>query len=461
MSHRGTGLIFDFIPASGKIPPCMNIQVEDIGPCKKLLKIEVPYKEMEEYVARVERSIQQRANVPGFRIGKAPMNLVEQYYGDVIQNEVVRETINSSYKKALEEKQLHPIKQVSVENVDYKKGIKLNFQFELETTPKFDLPEYIGILISKKKLQATDEHIEAELKYLLEKNAYFEPVTDRGIQMGDFVVVDYTIKQKNDVLDEAKQIWIEVREDFFIPRFCQELVGLKKDESKEIKVVLPKEYAKPELSGKKVIVSVKVNEIKKKVLPLLTDEFAKQLGNFNKVDELKQKIRDDLTLYFQEIQQRDMVSQLEDFLLKNTNIDVPQSMVGSFHNVIYEDTVSYLKKTKGATDELIKEKESELKESTKKDATSQVKLIYILDSIAIKEGVDVTEEELNDRVGTIAKQSNKKEEEIRAYLDKDDKWWDFKYRLRNEKLTNFLLSKAEIKEVEIKPNLETPKKEAK
>lgn len=431
----------------------MDIHIEDVGPCKKVVKVEVPYTEMAESFARVQQAIQQRANVPGFRIGRAPVHLVEQYYGDVIQNEAVKETINNSYKKALEEKHLHPIRQVSVENVDYKKGERLNFQFELEVAPQFDLPQYTGIVIKKKKLEITDEHIEAELKYLQEKNAFFEPVTGRGAEMGDFVVVDYVIKQKEVKLDEAKQVWIEMKGDFFIPKFCDGLIGLKKGEEKEIKVALPKEYAKPELAGKKVVVDVRLQEIKKKNLPELTDEFAKQLGEFNSINEVKERIKNDLIIYFQDLTQRDMVSQVEDYLLKNTNLDVPDSVVDSFHNVIYEDTVTYLKNTRGATDELIKEKDADLRESTRRDAVSQVKLVYILDKIADKENIDLTEEEIDVRLDEIAKRNNKKPEEIRQYMDKNEKWWDFRYRLRNEKLTKFLLEKANVVEkIELPPS---------
>lgn len=424
----------------------MEIKVEDIGPCKKLVRISVPYSEMELDVSRIKRSIQQKANVPGFRRGKAPMGIVEQYYGDVIKNQIIQEVVNNSYKKALEEKQLRPIRQVVVENIDYKEGEKLDFNFKIEVVPQFDLPQYTGILIKKKIQQVTDEHIEAELRYLQERNAYFEPVEGRGAEMGDFVVVDYTIKEKQDILDEAKQVWIEMRDDFFIPKFCEGLIGLKKGDEKEIKVVLPKEYAKPELGGKKVIIRVRINEIKKKVLPELTDEFAKGLGNFNNLNELREKIRNDLTLYFQQVTERDMISQIEDYLLKNTKIDVPESVVDSFHDVLYEDAISYLKSTGRATEEFIKEKEADLKESTRRDAISQVKLVYILEGIANKEGIDVTADEIDKRIEEIAKRNNKKPEEIRQYLDREDKWWDFRYRLRNEKLTRFLLDKANIVE---------------
>lgn len=432
----------------------MEIKLEDIGSCKKLVKVEIPYIEMGDDLARVERSVQQRANVPGFRIGKAPMHLVKQYYGDLIQNELINQVINSSYTKIMEEKKLNPLKQPVVENIDYKEGVKLSFQFELETSPEFDLPNYIGIPIKKKKLVVTDEHIEAELKYLLEKNVYFEPVSDRNAQMGDFVIVDYVIRQKEEKLDEAKQVWIEMREDFFIPKFCEQISGMKKGEQKDIKVVLPKEYAKQELSGKKVIIDVTVQEIKKKVLPDLTDEFVKQVSGLNTINDLRQRIRDELVSYFNQLIDRDMVSQLEDFLLKNTKIDVPESVINSMHDALYEDTVSYLKNSGKATDELIKEKEKDLKESTRRDAVSQVKLIYILDNIANKENVVVGEDEVNKQIEITAERTGKKAEEIRKTLDEKDRWQDFKYRMRNDKLTKFLLEKADIKEIEVSP--ETP-----
>lgn len=429
----------------------MNIQVEELKPCKKRVKVEVPFSEMADDVASIKRTIQQKANIPGFRVGKAPINVIEKQYSDVIQNEIVNQVINNSYKKALEEKQLNPIQQVSVENVNYKHGESLSYQFDLEEAPVFDLPEYKGIPIKSKKLNVTEEHVEAEIKHLTERHASFNPANDRAIKMGDFVVVDYAIKQKEQVLDEAKQVWIEMREDFFIPKFCKNLIGMKKDESKQIKVVLPKEYAKQELAGKKVVMDLKVNEIKVKAVPELTEEFLKQLGDFTSIDDLKQKIRDELTAYFKQLQEKDMTAQIEDYFVKNTKIDVPDSVVDNYHNVLFEDTVSYLKNSGRANDEQIKEKEKDIKESTKKDAVNQVKLIYIFEAIAQKENIVVTDEELNNRIELLAKQSNKKVDEIRETLDKNNKMWDFKFKSRNEKLTKFLLDNAKIEEVEVKP----------
>jgi trigger factor len=129
-------------------------------------------------------------------------------------------------------------------------------------------------------------------------------------------------------------------------------------------------------------------------------------------------------------------------------MEVPESIVNSFHDSLYEDTVSYLKSSGKATDEHIKEKEKDIRESTKKDATSQVKLIYILDKIAEKEGIEVTEDEISQQIAATAARTGKTPDEIRKFLDEKNRWLDFKYRMRNDKLTKFLIEKAEVKEVE-------------
>jgi trigger factor len=226
---------------------------------------------------------------------------------------------------------------------------------------------------------------------------------------------------------------------------------MKKDEEKEIKVTLPKEFTKPELSGKKVVIKVKLFEIKKKVLPEINDEFAKQVGPFANLEELKKKIREEIGAYYKQLVEKDTISQIEDFLLKNTKIDVPDSVVDSFHDMIYEENVSYLKNSGKATDEHIKEKEKDLKESARRDAVSQVKLMYIINGIAEKENVQVGDEEINAQVLTTANRTGKTPEEIRGYLTKNDKWWDFAYRMRNDKLTKLLQEKADVTEVELKP----------
>ena len=341
-----------------------------------------------------------------------------------------------------------------VSKIEYKREKGLTFQMEVEIAPLFEVPKYIGIEIEKKRLEVTEEHIGEELKHLQEQNAHFDPVADRPAAMGDFIIIDYEIipSGKKEVLDQAKQVWIEMKEDFFIPKFCTQLAGMKKEQEKDIKITLPKEYPKPDLSGKKVIIHVKLNEIKKKVVPAIDDEFAKVVANANSLDELKTKIRKQLEDYTERLVQKDMVGQIEKNLLTNTQLDVPQSVVDSFDDAIYKDKVSWLKSSGKASDELIKEKDTEIRTDTRKEAVDQVKLLYILEEIANKEKIEITDSEINSRIEEICKQSGKNEREIRDYLDKNDGWWNFKYKLRNERLINFLLDKAKPKEVENKRN---------
>lgn len=424
----------------------MNITVENTGPCKKLLKIEVPYEEMTEDVGRVKQSIQHKANIPGFRAGKAPWSLVQQYYGGSIQKEIVSQVISNSYTKALEEKELHPIKQPEVTNVDYKEEKGLSYNVEVEHFPEFDLPDYKGININKKPVNITEGDVLKELGQLQERRAQFEPVTDRVAAMGDFVIINYQIMQKKEMVDEAKEVWIEMTDNFFIPKFCQNLVGMSPGGQKEIKAVLPDKYPKVELRNKKVLINVTANEIKRKVLSEINDEFAKEMGNYKDLAELKDKIKVGLIAYGEQAVRKEMVRQIEDYLLAHTKLEVPVSVTESFAGALYNDTVNNLKASGIDADKYIKEKDKELKETTQKEASDQVKSAYIFESIAAKEELDLTDSEINSRLQEIAKSSGKSTEEVRKYLEEKSNNSSFVYNMKKEKIINFLIENAKIKE---------------
>lgn len=423
----------------------MNITVKDTEPCRKLLEIELTYDEIKDDVKRIEKSIQQNAAVPGFRIGKAPMTLVERYYGDTIKTEIRHQVVHSVFQKILEEKNLHPVRPPAVSNVSYNENKGLTFKMDVEIAPEFQLPRYIGIQIEKKEIEVTEKHIEEELNYLQERHSHFEPVQGRPAAMGDFIIVDYEIKEKEEILEESKQRWIEMQEDFHIPDFCTHIAGMKRQDEKDIKATLPKEYPIPNLSGKKVVIHVKLNEIKKKVTPIVNDDFAKEVGGFGSVDELKINIKKQLDAHTERLTRDNMIVQIEEYLLNNTNLSVPPSVVSSFEQAIYEDTISWLRNSRKANDELIKEKDAEIKTASRKDAVKQVKMIYIFEGIAGKENISALDTETENYIRELSAKTGKNEKEIKDYLDKEDKWWNIKYRIRSDKIIDFLLNKAEVK----------------
>ena len=424
----------------------MNIIVEDLAPCKKKLKIEVPYEEMKEEVNRIKQSVQAKASIPGFRAGKAPWTLIQQYYGHEIYNEVVNQVVSSTYVKALEEKELNPIKQPAVDKVDYKEEQGLSYEVEVEYLPKFELPEYANIEVKKKPVNITEGDVLKELSYLQERKAQFEPVEGRAVNMGDYAIISYQFLQKKEVLDEAKDVWIEMSENFFIPKFCQNLVGMKKDEEKEVKSVVPEGYPKTELRGKKVIIKVKLNEIKKKTLPEMNDEFAQELGSYKDLNELKSKIKQELTVYAEQMVRKEMVRQLEDYLLSKTSVEVPASVTDNYAQALYDDTIANLKRSGVDSEKYIKEKDAELKETTRKEAVDQVKLVYILNEIAQQEEIEVTEEEIKSHMKELAERNNKSVAEIEQYMEKENHKTNLTHNLRREKIVSFLLDKAKLTE---------------
>jgi len=372
---------------------------------------------------------------------------VEKHYGGVVRNEIINEVVGSSYGRALEEKKLHPIRQPQVEKVDYSEEKGLSYQVELEHFPEFELPEYTGVKVEKKPVNITESDVLKELTYLQDRRAQFEPIEDRPLAMGDFAIIDYQIMLKKDVLDEAKEVWLEMKEDFMIPKFCQGLVGLKKGQEKDVKTVLPKNYPKEELRDKKVIMHVKVNELKKKVLPEVDDNFAKEIGGFNNLGELQDKIKEELTAYGQQMVRKDTVRQLEDYLLSKVEFNVPESVADNYAQALYGDTIASLKNSGVDTEKYIKEKDAELKQSTRKEATDQVKLAYVMEAIAAKENIDVPEAELEAKLAEVAERNKKSVKEIKEYLDKEKQMTSFVYNLRKDKIITFLLEKAEVKEL--------------
>lgn len=428
----------------------MNVTIEEKGSCVKIFKVDVPYSEMDGDFSRMKQRLQQNAVIPGFRAGKAPWSVIEKHYGDSIDGEVIREVIQSNYMKALEENKINPTKQPEVQNVDYKKGEKLTFDIEIEYYPEVELPKYTGIKIEKTKVEISDTDVDNELKVLQEQRVQFEAIEDRASKMGDFLIIDYQIKQKDEVVDEAKQIWVEMKKDFFIPEFCENLTGMKKDEEKDIKVTLPKTYPKQELQNKKVVISVKLSEIKKKVLPEIDDNLAKEIGNFKNLSELKDEMRKQIELHAQENVKKDMIKQIEDYLIANTNFDVPESIASNYQNALYEDTKSYLKSLGPKSEDYLKEKDTELKEKTRKDAIDQIKVVFSFRKIAEKEDLVMKDEDVDKHIEEIAKKYNKKPDEIRSNLKKSKKMSSLENNLQREKVVNFLIEKADIKEVDKK-----------
>ena len=266
------------LPVRPRLESPMNITVEDVAPCKKRLKIEVPANRVKEAYDRVADDFQKEARIPGFRPGHAPRTVVVKKFHKDIESEAQRTLVPEAYQEAIKEKKLRVVSQPEIEDLKYQAGLSLSFSTLVELVPDFKLPEYKGLVIKKQETEVKDEEIDKTLTGLADQRANFEDAIERPLAMDDFAVISYTGKLEGkpliDVVPEAKNLahnpnfWLWMRAEGFLPKFAEQCLGMKKGETRTVEVEFPADFPQAALAGKKAQYDVELKEIKVKQAPV-------------------------------------------------------------------------------------------------------------------------------------------------------------------------------------------------
>ena len=280
----------------------MNITVENLAPCRKLLRVELDAKSVDETFDAITKDYQKQASLPGFRPGKAPRDLVIKKYEADIQSDAKRKLIGESYRKALEEKKISVISQPDIEEIQFGRGQNLQFAATIETAPEFQLPEYKGLAVKREIKSVTDADVERALNLLAQQHTKFETIA-RELKMGDVAVVKYTgtsdgkplteIAPTAKGLTEQKNFWVDVAPNTFIAGFAEQLIGAKAGDKRAVNVDFPADFVTKELAGKKGVFEVEIVEVKEKVSPPVDDALAKTFGAEN-LEKLRAGVHVDL-----------------------------------------------------------------------------------------------------------------------------------------------------------------------
>ncbi len=385
----------------------MQVEVKDLKEYKKSLSIEVPKEEVEKKLAEAYEKISGSAFVPGFRKGKAPIKILKLYYGKEVKGQVGEELIEEYYKKAIYEKDLKVALEPEIKKVELEEGKPLKFEVVVETFPKFKIGEYKGIEVEKEKIEVTNDDIEAVLERKREEHAELIPVRNRPAQKGDLLTVDYQIQIDKKVARELKDQKLILGVTPVPKEWEQELIGVKKG---DVKIISAK--AKGEKS-KEVIYKFTIQDVEERKLLVLTDDFAKKLGDFDSLAKVREKIKAELEEMARLYDEENLKKAVIDKMLKESDIEVPSSMVKKFSE--------YYKSFNKEMSE----------EESKKLAQENIKKQLIIDEIAKKEKITVTDEEFNKRKREIASRESNEE--------------DLKEDLRKEKVMKFIIENAKIK----------------
>ncbi|HVU26118.1 MAG TPA: trigger factor [Verrucomicrobiae bacterium] len=437
----------------------MNISVENLAPCKKLLRVDVDAKTVDETLDAIAKDFQKQAALPGFRPGKAPRELVVKKYEADIKDEAKRKLIGDNYRKALEEKKLNVIGYPDIEEIQFERGQNLQFAATVETAPEFELPEYKGLPAKREIKSVTDADIERALKMLAQQHVKFETVA-RELKLGDVAVVNYTgacdgkpITETAPTargLTEKKNFWLDIEPNAFIAGFAEQMVGAKVGDKRTVNVDFPADFVTKELQGKKGAFEVEILEVKERILPAINDEFAKKYDAEN-LEKLREGVRRDLENELKYSQSKSLRAQLVSGLLGRVNFDLPETAVAqTTRNVVYD--IVRENSQRGVPRELIEKQKDEIYSAAANSAKERVKLAFLVQRIAEQEKITVSQEEVLQRANALAAAYQIPLEKFIKDLQQRNGVNELYDQIAHEKVFAFLEQNAQIEEVPAKTN---------
>jgi trigger factor len=432
----------------------VNITVENLAPCRKLLRVELDAKSVDETFDAITKDYQKQASLPGFRPGKAPRDMVIKKYEADIAGEAKRRLIGDNYRKALDEKKIHAIGYPDIEEIQFGRGQNLQFAATIETAPEFQLPEYKGLAVKRETKSVTDADVERALGLLAQQHTKFETVA-RELKMGDVAVVNYTgtsdgrplteIAPTAKGLTEQKNFWVDVAPGTFIAGFAEQLIGAKAGDKRTVNIDFPADFVTKELAGKKGVFEVEVVEVKEKVLPPIDDALAKIFGAEN-LEKLNAGVRLDLENELKFSQVKAVRGQIINALLAQTNFDLPESAVANetknvVYNIVQENT------KRGVGRELIEKEKDQIYSAAATSAKERVKIAFLIQRIAEKEQISVSQDEVLQQVQAMSQTYQIPPDKLIKDLQKRNGINEIYDQISREKVMTFLENNAKIENV--------------
>ncbi|MBD3265717.1 trigger factor [bacterium] len=417
---------------------------QDIGTCQKSIKVEVPRDEVSNQMEDVYKEFMTHATVPGFRKGKVPRHIVKMKYGKHVEGEAISKAVENSYKEALKELDLHAVSQPEVTDLEKDdESQPITYTAKFEYIPDIELAEYRDIRPEQPPSEVPEKEVVDTLNRLRDQNATQMTVDDRPVNQGDFVTISSQAEIDGEPFQEAThdELPVELGTGRYIPGFEDELVGLGIGDEKTFSLTLPEDYPQEEKRGKEAKFHVKVKSIQEKQLPELDDEFAKDMGDFETLDDLKERIRESLKINLENQKHQQMRESIRDELLKRNTFDVPPSMVEARYNFINAlQDMEY--RRYGQSLESMAQQDPNLLTQNEEAAEREVRLTVILEKIAEQENIEATDEDYTRYIVQMAQSAGA---DPGMYLERIQQQGMESYYRRvtlEEKTLNFLLSKA-------------------
>lgn len=415
----------------------MKVEVEALSTVKKRLTIEVPEADVAKEVKATYRELKGVAEVPGFRKGNIPESVLRQKYAGQVMADVATRLVQKTYPEAVKDKDISPVDTPEIDVKKIEEGGPFLYSATVEVTPVLDVKGYRGLALKRKAVWVSDKEVEEGMNHLRQSHAQFKEV-ERGGAEGDMVVVDFegTVEGKPVKGGQAVDYSIILGQGTLIEGFDESLTGAAKGASVEVRTTFPETHTDKSVAGKEALFNIKVKTVKEKVVPELDDEFAKDLKSAN-LEELREKVKKEIEKA-REREDRDRLrTEAVEKLIEANPFDVPESLVDRYLTTILGTIVENMKMglvdsgDKGLSPEKLKERYREL-------AVKRVKADMIIDTIARKENIEATDDEVEEAVKDMAEKTGTTPEALKGRLKKEGSMELITDRLKREKVFDIL-----------------------
>ena len=400
----------------------MNVTVERVEN-EATLKITAPAAEVNAGYKKAVQKIANQANIPGFRKGKAPRAIIEMHYGkEAVKQEAFEIVANKAYSEALDQEKLIPVSDPKVEESTFEEGKDMELTIKVTLKPEPELGEYKGLHVDKKEAEVTDEQVEAQIKDLLSRDAKMV-VAEEGavIEKGDFAIIDFagTVDGEPFSGGEGKGYPLEVGSNSFIPGFEDQLVGLSKGDSTDVEVTFPEEYFVKELAGKEAVFKVNIQDVKRKELPELNDEYVASKTDFKTVEELRANYKERMQKAAEANAKAEYEHELIDLAVANAKFSVPEIMIEDKISQMVDEMKMSLESRKMSLDMYMQYTGldmAKIRENQRPVAEENVKTDLVLDAIAKAEDIQVDMADVDAEIAAISAQHGAAPEEVKKII---------------------------------------------
>jgi len=428
------------------------VTIEDAGPCKKKVSIEIPEESIKITTDEQYENLRKEALVPGFRKGRAPRRLLEKRFGKETTEQIKLSLLAEASESAIKDNEIDALGEpdIDFEKIEMPDKGSLKFDFEIEVRPEFELPELEGIPVTKTTLEVTDEQIDREIERMQRWSGVWTPRKDGAVEPEDQIIADALVKAE-DIEEEQKldNIEIYVRKNGFVgavpvEKLDELLTGAKAGETKQINTEVPKTYFREEYRGKKVDISIEIKDIKWLKPAELNQEFLTRLGVEDE-NELREKTQDTLHSRLEAQVRTEMSEQIYEYLHDNTKLDLPLDIVAQQATSLLQRQYTNLM-MRGLPREQLNEQIEQLQAGSEEQAKKQLKTFFIMDKIADKLDINVSDEEINGHIAQLAIQKGQRPEKMREDMERNGSLAQFTLEVRQNKCIEKLLETAKITE---------------